>query len=89
MRDVTLCKHSVAFVSSEGECFLGSLKRINPTKKSGLSSSNELIVTRPEYAKRNHVVHINTKRLPGICRATSIACDPLGKNFAVTHVCKL
>lgn len=88
MKDIALFKNSLAFVNREGEAFVGTIGNTSPGKRKVESQCTiEQISTRIEFPKREQFVQIHIQRIPGIYRATSIACDPTGKNFAVTQVC--
>ncbi|XP_057374411.1 inhibitor of Bruton tyrosine kinase-like [Daphnia carinata] len=87
MKDIALFKNSLAFVNREGEAFVGAIANTSPGKrKVEAQSTVEQISTRIEFLKREQFVQIHIQRIPGIHRATSIACDPTGKNFAVTQI---
>lgn len=87
MKDIALFKNSLAFVNREGEAFVGTIGNTSPGKRKVESQSTiEQISTRIEFPKREQFVQIHIQRIPGIYRATSIACDPTGKNFAVTQI---
>lgn len=87
VQDVALCKNSIILVSREGEVFIGTLGQIIGKKtKMETQLSPVQIVSRVEYPKRDQFIQVHIKRVPGIHRATTVVCDPVGKNFAVTHV---
>lgn len=74
-------------VNKEGEAFIGTLAQTSGKKtKAETQFSPMQIVSRIEYPKRDPFIQIHIKRVPGIYRATTVVCDPAGKNFAVTHV---
>lgn len=74
-------------ISREGEAFLGTLAQTAGKKtKMETPISPMQIISRSEYPKRDHFIQIHVKRVPGIYRASTVVCDPVGKNFAVTHV---
>lgn len=88
MTDIALFKSSLAFVSREGEAFMGTIANtLHGKRKVEGQSTVEKISTRFEFTKREQLVQINIQRIPGIYRATGITCDPSGRNFAVTQVC--
>lgn len=90
MVDIVLCNSSMAFVSRHGEAFIGTLSHagsnVRKKKENQSFSQQTSSKLRVDFSKRDQLVQINIQRMPGIHRATSVACDPAGKNFAVTHV---
>lgn len=76
----------MVLISKEGECFIGSFAHSTARKKLENSFTRLQVTSRIDNPKRNPFVYIHAKRVPGIYRATTVVCDPAGKNFAVTHV---
>lgn len=86
VRDIALNQSSIVLVSKEGEAFIGALSH-SPSKKSKECNSNGTkTFSKLDHLKREQVFRMHVKRIPGVYRANTIACDPLGKNFAVTQV---
>lgn len=76
----------MALVSREGEVFVGTIKTGGSVRKKLDPQSSSQQAISKEFPKREQFVHINIQRVPGLYRATSVVCDPAGKNFAVTQV---
>ena len=78
----------MVILSKEGEAFIGTLSSTPRKKIKESNLSPTKTVTRLENSKREPFTQLYVKRIPGIYRGNTIVCDPVGKNFAVTHVRK-
>lgn len=80
MKDISLCKNAMVFVNREGGAFVGTIGKSFVSKR-----KLEAHCTTQQIASRllEKFVQIHVERIPGVYRATSIVCDPAGKNFAV------
>ena len=83
MKDVSLGKNAILLVNREGGAFVGTIgKTFVSKRKTEAYCASQGNVTRMELPKQEQLVRIHIQRIPGIYRATSIVCDPAGKNFA-------
>ncbi len=87
MKDVSICKNAILLVNREGGAFVGTVgKSFVSKRKTEAHCATQEYVSRIELPKQEHLVRIQIQRIPGVYRATSIVCDPAGKNFAVIQV---
>lgn len=76
----------MVFINREGGAFRGTIGKtfVNKRKtEAHCASATHQIVSRMDLPKQEKFIQIHIERMPGVYRATSIVCDPAGKNFAV------
>lgn len=82
MTQMAFSQHNMAFVTAEGEGFLG---RFISTKKSQADPSSKSTIDKGSRDGKEGKGEqpVSLERLPVIHRATGVACDPKGNNFIV------